>query len=51
MKSVKGKVLGLLSLIVISTLIVTWVYPFSPVSVYENINYTTDSDRVRIQNE
>ena len=51
MKSVKGKVLGLLSLIVISTLIVTWVYPFSPVSVYENINYTTDSDRVRIHTE
>ena len=51
MKSVKGKVLGLLSLIVISILIVTWFYPFSPVSVYKNINYTTDSDRVRIHTE
>ena len=51
MKSVKGKVLGLLSLIVMSILLVTWVYPFSPVSVYENINYTTDSDRVRIHTE
>ena len=51
MKSVKGKVLGLLSLIVMSILLVTWVYPFSPVSVYKNINYTTDSDRVRIHTE
>ena len=46
-KSVKGKVLGLLSLIVISILIVTWVYPFSPVSVYKNINITTDPYSVR----
>lgn len=50
MKSVKDKVLGLLSLIVISILIVTWFFPFSIVSVYKNINYTTNSDFVRIHN-
>ncbi len=51
MKSVKGKVLGLLSLIVISILIVTWVYPFSPVSVYKNINVNMDSYSVRNHTE
>lgn len=50
MKSVKDKVLGLLSLIVISILIVTWFFPFSIVSVYKNINYATNSDFVRIHN-
>ena len=42
MKSVKFKVIGLLSLIIISILIVTWFFPFSIVSVYKNINITTD---------
>ena len=51
MKSVKGKVLGLLSLIVMSILLVTWVYPFSPVSVYKNINITTDPYSVRNHTE
>jgi hypothetical protein len=48
MKGVKVKVIGFLSLIVISILIVTWFFPFSIVSVYKNINYTTNSDSVRI---
>ena len=51
MKSVKGKVLGLLSLIVMSILLVTWVYPFSPVSVYKNINITTDPYSARNHTE
>ena len=50
MKSVKSKILGLLGLIVILILIVTWFYPFSPLSVYKNINYTTDSYSVRNHN-
>lgn len=50
MKSVKDKVLGLLSIIVISILIVTWFFPFSIVSVYKNISYTTNPDFVRIHN-
>lgn len=40
----------MLSLIVISILIVTWFYPFSPLSVYKNINYTTDSYSVKNHN-
>ena len=51
MKGVKFKIIGFLSLIIISILIVTWFFPFSIVSVYQNINYTTDSDSVRIHNK
>lgn len=50
MKSVKSKVLGLLSLIVISILIVTWFYPLSPLSVHKSYGFTADSDSVRIHN-
>lgn len=31
-------------------LIVTWFYPFSPLSVYKNLNYTPDSYSVRAHN-
>ena len=48
MKGVKGKVIGFLSLIVIAILTVTWFFPFSIVSVYKNINYTTSSDSARV---
>ena len=51
MKGVKVKVIGLLSFIIISILIVTWFFPFSNVSVYQNINYTTNSDSVRVHNK
>jgi len=47
LKSVKGKIIVFSSLIVISILIMTWLFPFSPLSVYENFSYTTNSDSVR----
>lgn len=46
LKRFKGIVLGLVCLIVIATLIVTWVYPFSLFSVHKSYTYIPDSSIV-----
>lgn len=47
MKVTKSKIIGTLGIIVISILIITWFFPFSTVSVYKNIHYTSNSDSVK----
>lgn len=47
MKVTKSKIIGTLGIIVISILIITWFFPFSTVSVYKNIHYTSNSDDVK----
>ena len=51
MTGVKGTVIGLLSLIVILILIVSWFFPFSIVSIYKNISYTANPDSARVHSK
>ncbi|GIN84444.1 hypothetical protein J6TS2_08300 [Heyndrickxia sporothermodurans] len=42
MTKIKGIVLGLVSLIVIFILLMTWLYPYSFFSVYKTVSYKSD---------